>query len=63
MSIVVAAGFKTIEFASSVNAFEFSNITTSNSQIPLVPLPPAILLLGSVIAGMGIFSAFRRRET
>jgi hypothetical protein len=45
-------------FSSPNNAFEFSNIETAP-----VPLPAALPLFGSVLAGMGFFRWWKRRST
>ena len=58
---IVVSGFNEIRFSSSNNAFELSNITVSDSETPRVPLPSAILLLGSVVGGLGMFGAMRRK--
>jgi len=52
-----AQPFFGIRFGSDTNAFEFSNIATT-----AVPIPPALLLFGSALAGLGYLMR-RRRET
>ena len=55
-------GFDALEFSSSKNAFEFSNFSgPSGAALEPVPLPPAALLLGSVIGGIGLFGMRRRK--
>jgi hypothetical protein len=61
-ALVRIFGFDTpffgIQFSSSKNAFEFSNIVTTTA----VPIPPALLLFGSALAGLGYLMR-RRRDT
>jgi hypothetical protein len=49
--------FDQIRISSSQNAFEYSNLVTTP-----IPLPPALLLFGGALAGLG-YLARRRRQT
>lgn len=50
--------FDTVVFASSSNSFEFDNV-----RVAPTPLPAALGLFGSAIAGMGALGLRRRRQS
>lgn len=52
--------FDEVRFRSTSPAFEFSNITAGYDQVAPIPLPPAILMFLSALAGAA-FVARRRR--
>lgn len=59
--LVSGGTFDRVEFSSNTNAFEVSNIEVNVSNIPNVPVPPTIFLLGSMLGVFGLFG-FRRRS-
>jgi hypothetical protein len=58
-----SSGFLSVVLSSPSPAFEFSNLLAFNgdNETPVVPLPPAAILFGTALVGLGLLGRRRRK--